>query len=246
MSRAHARSPRRGQQRPRRHLNEAGLPDRPGRRTAVRGHGQARAAPHRAVYACRAAGYGVGASRRSITPNRSRLGTSRSSSPRSSDDALTAPPSAEFSAPPRPAAESRSAVRQAETVERLAYTRTQAADALGVSRATFIRRVLPLVETIDMPWGTRLIPVDELERVLDERRRQASANGHSSPARAQGDGSSRHRRSDPGRAHVGTQLRRHRARAQRGRRSDSPSRSPVVAVHGTSRLRALMSARIRS
>jgi hypothetical protein len=66
-------------------------------------------------------------------------------------------------------------VRQAETVERLAYTRTQAADALGVSRSTFIRRVLPLVETIDMPWGTKLIPVDELERVLDERRRQASA-----------------------------------------------------------------------
>jgi recombinase len=60
-------------------------------------------------------------------------------------------------------------------VERLAYTRSQAAAALGVSRATFIRRVLPLVETIDMPWGTRLIPVDELERVLAERRRQASA-----------------------------------------------------------------------
>jgi hypothetical protein len=66
-------------------------------------------------------------------------------------------------------------VRQAATVERLAYTRSQAADALGVSRATFIRRVLPLVETIDMPCGTRLIPVDELERLLDERRRQASA-----------------------------------------------------------------------
>jgi len=66
-------------------------------------------------------------------------------------------------------------VRQAATVERLAYTRTQAAEALGVSRSTFIRRVLPLVETIDMPWGTSLIPVDEIERVLSERRREASA-----------------------------------------------------------------------
>jgi hypothetical protein len=62
-------------------------------------------------------------------------------------------------------------VREATRVERLAYTRTQAASALGISRSTFDRRVLPLVETIEMPWGTRLIPVDELERVLSERRR---------------------------------------------------------------------------
>jgi len=62
-------------------------------------------------------------------------------------------------------------VREAARVERLAYTRTQAANALGVSRSTFERRVLPLIETIEMPWGTRLIPVDELERVVDECRR---------------------------------------------------------------------------
>jgi hypothetical protein len=61
-------------------------------------------------------------------------------------------------------------VREAARVERLAYTRTQAAEALGVSRSTFDRRVLPLIETIEMPWGTRLIPVDELERVVDECR----------------------------------------------------------------------------
>jgi hypothetical protein len=30
--------------------------------------------------------------------------------------------------------------------------------------------VLPLLETIDMPWGSRLIPVDELERLVSERR----------------------------------------------------------------------------
>ncbi|HET8527513.1 MAG TPA: recombinase family protein [Gaiellaceae bacterium] len=64
-------------------------------------------------------------------------------------------------------------IREAARVERLAYTRTQAAEALGVSRSTFDRRVLPLVETIEMPWGTRLIPVDELERVATERRRPA-------------------------------------------------------------------------
>ena len=63
--------------------------------------------------------------------------------------------------------------RQAPVVERLAYTRSQAAEALGLSRSTFVRRVLPYVETIEMPWGTKLIPVDELERLLAERRRAA-------------------------------------------------------------------------
>ena len=66
-------------------------------------------------------------------------------------------------------------VREVARVERLAYTRTQAAEALGVSRSTFNRRVLPLIETIAMPWGTRLIPVDELQRLLAEQRRPARA-----------------------------------------------------------------------
>jgi len=64
-------------------------------------------------------------------------------------------------------------VREASRVERLAYTRTQAAKALGVSRSTFNRRVLQLIETVEMPWGTRLIPADELERLIAERRRRA-------------------------------------------------------------------------
>jgi hypothetical protein len=67
----------------------------------------------------------------------------------------------------------REIIREAARVERLAYTRTQAAEALGISRSTFNRRVLPYVETLDMPWGTRLIPVDELKRLLAERRRSA-------------------------------------------------------------------------
>jgi AraC-like DNA-binding protein len=62
-------------------------------------------------------------------------------------------------------------VREATRVERLAYTRAQAAEALGISRSTFNRRVLPYVETVEMPWGARLIPVDELERLIAERRR---------------------------------------------------------------------------
>jgi hypothetical protein len=66
--------------------------------------------------------------------------------------------------------------RQATDVKRLAYTRTQAAEALGVSRSTFDRRVLPLLETLDMPWGPQLVPVDELTRFVRERRRPA--RGH--------------------------------------------------------------------
>src|SRR6266545_1488932 len=64
-------------------------------------------------------------------------------------------------------------VHQASRVERLVYTRTQAAEALGVSSSTFNRRVLPIIETVEMPWGARLIPADELERLIAERRRPA-------------------------------------------------------------------------
>ena len=63
--------------------------------------------------------------------------------------------------------------REATRVERLTYTRTQAAAALGISRSTFDRRVLPLIETVKMPWGAHLIPVDELKRLIAERRRTA-------------------------------------------------------------------------
>jgi len=69
----------------------------------------------------------------------------------------------------------REIVLEATRVERLAYTRTQAAEALGVSRSTFNRRILPLVETVEMPWGARLVPVDELQRLIAERRRPGRA-----------------------------------------------------------------------
>jgi len=73
------------------------------------------------------------------------------------------------------------AVRRATHVERLAYTRTQAAEALGVSRSTFDRRVLPLLETVELPWGTRLVPVDELERFVNEGRRPARGRAQTVP-----------------------------------------------------------------
>ena len=60
-------------------------------------------------------------------------------------------------------------VRQSARVEKLAYTRLQAAEALGISR-TSLTRLLPYMDTIETPLGTLLIPVDELERLLAERR----------------------------------------------------------------------------
>jgi Recombinase len=86
-------------------------------------------------------------------------------------------------APPahKPSSSPAIAGRRAAHVERLAYTRTQAAEALGVSRSTFDRRVLPLLETVDLPWGTRLVPVDELERLVSERRRPARGRARTAP-----------------------------------------------------------------
>jgi hypothetical protein len=72
-------------------------------------------------------------------------------------------------------------VRAADFVVRLAYTRSQAAQALGISRST-LRRLLPYVDTIEMPWGGKLIPVDELERVASERRQAAPARRPTVPS----------------------------------------------------------------
>ncbi len=77
--------------------------------------------------------------------------------------------------PTRAAVASAHIALEATQVERLAYSRTQAAAALGISRSTFNRRILPLLETVAMPWGARLIPVDELERLLAEQRQRARA-----------------------------------------------------------------------
>jgi hypothetical protein len=63
------------------------------------------------------------------------------------------------------------AVRPADSVERLAYSIVQAAGALGVSPSTVSRSVVPVVETVELGGGRVLIPVDELERYVAERRR---------------------------------------------------------------------------
>ncbi len=58
------------------------------------------------------------------------------------------------------------ALRETDDVRRLAYTRRQAAAALGVSISTIDRHVVPSIDTVKLPWGQRLIPVDELERLM--------------------------------------------------------------------------------
>ena len=54
-------------------------------------------------------------------------------------------------------------------VDRLVYSREQAAQALGISLATLDRRVVPVIATVKTEWGARLIPASELEHYLAER-----------------------------------------------------------------------------
>ena len=72
--------------------------------------------------------------------------------------------------------------REVAAVERLAYSRRQAAEALGVSISTIDRRVVPTIDTVKTPWGQRLIPVDELERFLHEN--LEAARPRAAPRRA--------------------------------------------------------------
>ena len=78
------------------------------------------------------------------------------------------------SEPPATTSEPQAVVRKADVVVRLAYSPTQAAQALGVSRSS-LYRFLPYLETMETPTGHPLIPVDELERVAAERRQAALA-----------------------------------------------------------------------
>ena len=66
-------------------------------------------------------------------------------------------------------------LREVDDVERLAYSRRQAAEALGVSISTIDRHVVPSISTVKTPWGQRLIPVTELEDFVAK---------HLQPARA--------------------------------------------------------------
>jgi hypothetical protein len=73
-------------------------------------------------------------------------------------------------------------LRQAGEVERLAYSRKQAADALGVSISTIDRQLVPRVSTVKTPWGQRLIPVAELERFVQKH--LEGGRGRAAPQRA--------------------------------------------------------------
>ena len=47
--------------------------------------------------------------------------------------------------------------REAEQVERLTYTRAQAAEALGISQST-LKRLLPYIAQVELPWGPSSSP----------------------------------------------------------------------------------------
>jgi len=73
-------------------------------------------------------------------------------------------------------------LREAGTVEPLAYSRRQAAEAIGLSISTIDRRVIPAIDTVKTPWGRRLIPVGELERFLDQHLEEGHPPGAHRPA----------------------------------------------------------------
>ncbi len=73
-------------------------------------------------------------------------------------------------------------LREVDRVDRLAYSRKQAAEALGVSISTIDRRVVPTVSTVKTPWGQRLIPVAELERFVREYLEPGRARAPRRPA----------------------------------------------------------------
>src|SRR3954447_10667310 len=71
----------------------------------------------------------------------------------------------------------------ADEVRRLTYTRSQAAEALGVSVQTIDRRVVPAIDTVKTAWGSRLIPVSELERYLAKNTKRARLRRGPEPAK---------------------------------------------------------------
>jgi hypothetical protein len=73
-------------------------------------------------------------------------------------------------------------LREIDRVDRLAYSRKQAAEALGVSISTIDRRLVPAVSTVKTPWGQRLIPVAELERFVREHLEPARTRAERRPA----------------------------------------------------------------
>jgi hypothetical protein len=73
-------------------------------------------------------------------------------------------------------------LHEVDEVDRLAYSRKQAAEALGVSISTVDRRLVPAVNTVKTPWGQRLIPAAELEQFIQEHLEPASGRPSQCPA----------------------------------------------------------------
>jgi hypothetical protein len=69
-----------------------------------------------------------------------------------------------------------------EEIERLAYTRKQAAEALGVSISTIDRHLVKVVDTVKTPWGQRLIPAAGIERFLHDHLEPARGRRPRRPA----------------------------------------------------------------
>jgi hypothetical protein len=124
-------------------------------------------------------------------------------------------------------------LHQVRDVERLAYSRKEAAEALALSISTIDRRLVPAVSTVKTPWGQRLIPVAELERFVREHLEPARARAARRPAgRPPADAAAERRRPDQAGAYARSEPWRDRQDAQSGRCPDRTRRSPLVAVDG--------------
>ena len=88
------------------------------------------------------------------------------------------------------------------------------------------------------PWGARLIPVDELQRLLTEQRRPAQKEAHPAITGPAHGPRTRNRPPDPHRTRNRQKPRPNRARPQRHRNTHSPRRRPMVAIHRARRPRS--------
>ena len=121
-------------------------------------------------------------------------------------------------------------VREPTRVERLAYTRRQAAEALGISTSTFNRRVLPFIETPQTDWARASFP---RQRARARARRAAtpatSTTQTACTPRPQDRSPARDPPSHSGRARKRQEPRRDRTWAEQRWRGNLARWPPVVA-----------------
>ena len=131
-----------------------------------------------------------------------------------------------------------------ERVERLAYTRQQAAKAIGVSLATLDRRVVPAIETVADGMGRTADP-SRRARALPRRAKASGRSPPSDAARSKAGSAARSGHSDPPKTRPRREPGRDRAPAQHRTGPDRAGRAPVVAVDGARRPRPLCSIQSR-